>query len=143
LPSASKSPLRRVVGGLCLLGQLLGLVHLALVRHATCLEHDALVHAEESSEPARLAGGSRQESPARSSATDLVQPLTVDTAGHADDHCLAVGCRRLDLTFSRSDWSLAASNPRAHAAAPAGVEPPAPVALLRLAPKSSPPSLHV
>jgi hypothetical protein len=134
--------LRRVVGGLCLLAQLLGLVHLALVRHATCLEHDALVHAEQASQ-ARLAGGPRQDSPARPSATDSAEGLAPDSAGHADDHCLAAGCRRLDLANLRFDWFLAPTDTQALGPARAGIEPPAPVALLRLAPKSSPPSADV
>jgi hypothetical protein len=152
LPSASKTQrffprlpaaagrLRRVVGGLCLMAQLLSLVHLALVRHATCVEHDALVHTEPASDTARLAGSPRQDSSARPSATDLVAPLALDSAGHADDHCLAVGCRRFYLTAGPADWSLAPASACAHSPAPAGIAPPAPVALLRLAPKSSPPS---
>ncbi len=131
--AASKLPLRYAVAGLCLMAQLLGLVHLALVQHATCLEHDALVHAE----------GGQTPGPAPLSRTvPWLERLGPESAGHADDHCLAAGFRRLDLANLRADFGVLAGPPPVpiHPGWRDRVEPPAPVALLRLAPKSSPPA---
>jgi hypothetical protein len=140
LPVASISPpfgqLRSVVASLCLLAQLLGLVHLVLVQHARCLEHDALVH----SEPAQPAGDRGQAPQPRSTRT--IDRRTPGSAAHADDHCLAVGFRRLDLANLGTEAGLATAPARAIAPqpCPGRLAPPAPVALLHLAPKSSPPS---
>jgi hypothetical protein len=144
LPEASKarSPVfgnpsrallcRIAIAGLCLLAQLSGLVHLALVRHATCLEHDTLVHAEATTE----SGGNR---------TTPTADRLVPGASHADDHCLAAGWRRRDLAAARSAVGLTLSAP-AGPALPLDQRralPPPPVALLRFAPKSSPPFVCV
>jgi hypothetical protein len=140
LPVASISlpfgRLRPVVASLCLLAQVLGLVHLVLVQHARCLEHDALVH----SEPAQAASDRGQAPQPRSTRT--IDRRTPGSAAHADDHCLAAGFRRLDLANLRAEAAPAAAPPRGIAAQPHPdrLEPPAPVALLHLAPKSSPPS---
>jgi hypothetical protein len=129
---------RLAVAGLCLMAQVLGLVHLALVQHATCLEHDALVHAGPV-QPASDATADRPAPPAHPRSVERPGP---DSAGHADDHCLAAGFRRLDLASLRAQAAVAGAPPeiplrhrqRDH------LPPPAPVALLRLAPKSSPPA---
>jgi hypothetical protein len=129
--------IRPVVASLCLLAQVLGLVHLVLVQHARCLEHDALVH----SEPAQAAGDRGQTPQPRSTRT--ADRPTPDSAAHADDHhCLAVGFRRLDLANLRAEAALATAPARAITSQPCPdrLAPPAPVALLHLAPKSSPPS---
>jgi hypothetical protein len=126
-----------LVAVLCLLAQVLGLVHLALVQHATCLEHDALVHAP----PGQAASDRGQGTPPAHPRAAVEQRMP-DSAGHAEDHCLAVGFRRLDLAHLGSERALAAAPPPTQSGQPARdrIEPPPPVALLRLAPKSSPPS---
>ena len=149
MPAASKSPsrgpharafapgLRCGVAGLCLLAQLVGMAHLALVQHATCLEHDALMHSEQ----ARAAGETQQTAlPPRSVQRRTLEQPAPDSAIHAEDHCLAAGYRRSELTTPSCEWSPAPPIPGPPPPRPRdAVEPPAPVALLRLAPKSSPP----
>lgn len=116
-----------LTGLVCLLGQLGAVVHVGLVRHVRCAEHDALVHADDAgSEVAPVEGAAA---------------LPVEAAEHADEHCLVAELRR-------TEW-LGPTAIAATTAAPAGPEVPAldrlvapgpPVDLLRLAPKSSPPT---
>lgn len=147
LPQAISQLIRRQIllgtAVVCLLGQATAFAHLALVRHATCPEHeDALVHAsatagnvgnvewtDAAKAPADLTPGRRVVAP---------PPGTGD--GHEDDHCLMAAFRRSDLAAPDRD---------AGHALPAADLPPPPaqalavrpgqVPLLRLAPKSSPP----
>jgi hypothetical protein len=131
------------VAGLCLLAQLMGLIHLALVQHATCIEHDALVHAEQkqAAKPGVEQAAEQRVDATERARTRSLQAEAPDSASHADHHCLAAGFRRPDLASLRSEWSLAVA-PAGAADGPAhreGLPPPAPVALLHLAPKSSPP----
>ena len=122
---------------LCLLAQISGAAHLALVSHVRCFEHDALVHAD-------AGHGSRAVSQAALVLKGTqAQSVPSDVAQHADDHCFVVGLRR------REHWAPATA--RTRAAEPAlktaavlwfafrdVLAPPVP--LLRLAPKASPPA---
>jgi hypothetical protein len=130
----------------------MALVHLGLVRHATCLEHDALVHSQidagaDADGPAGAgANGDSGAVPATAAAeaggpVGKADGVVPDSAIHSDDHCLAAGSRRRDLAAVRSPVILALAAP-AEPTPPdhrRGELPPAPVALLRFAPKSSPP----
>src|SRR5687768_6765029 len=96
----------------CLMAQVQGLAHLALVRHTTCAEHDALVHAATSEPPPAGAG--------------LVRPRAAMSAlpaevAHEDDHCLAIGLGRKDLLASSPDGEPAA-RPASSAHAPGFVD---------------------
>jgi hypothetical protein len=124
---------------LCLAGQVLGFAHLALVRHATCLAHDEVVHAPAAS--AATAAHERAES-ARGRAD--AYPIE-DGDGHEDDHCLVVASRRRELAPLDSAASAAIVAAPAPVASLHGVsqEPAPPVPLLFLAPKSSPPASAV
>lgn len=118
----------------CLLGQTSSLAHLILVRHATCAEHDALVHAPEvttAAEPSASLG--RVQVTASGLPTDRQ---------HEDDHCLAVTLGRKDQLLGAADQGVVM------AAVVTGPLPvfaahtvPAPLPLLLLAPKSSPPAV--
>ena len=119
---------------LCLLAQLSGAAHLALVSHVRCLEHDALVHADPSHGAAVAGQLVRRGAEAEGVPTDLAQ--------HADDHCFVAGLRR------REPWAVArlrvrAVEPAVQVAPQAWLRlhetPAPPVPLLRLAPKASPP----
>jgi hypothetical protein len=121
-----------LVGLLCLVAQVAGTAHLALVSHVRCLEHDALVH-----------GDAGHPEAASASKIDLgVSGVPADDGQHADDHCLVSGLRRReDWAALRSQWRPAVPQAAADAQGlPARRQEPAPsVALLRLAPKASPP----
>jgi hypothetical protein len=122
----------------CLLGQASAFAHLALVRHATCLEHeDALVHT----------GGGNVGSSAAQAPADLtpgrrvVAPPPGAADGHEDDHCLMAAFRRSDLAGPDRDHGQALPAAADLAPPPAQAPPrrPGPVPLLLLSPKSSPP----
>jgi hypothetical protein len=116
----------------CLAGQGAAFAHLVLVQHATCVEHDALVHSD--------AGSAGPEAlPPTSRPTPLLDSRLVE-AGHEDDHCLAVSLRRREAPATTG---AAAGPVPAPADAAAYSHPVARgatgVPLLHLAPKSSPP----
>jgi hypothetical protein len=120
---------------LCLVSQVAGVAHLGLVAHVRCLEHDALVHAR----PGDSVG--HQAAPA---AGPIARGVPADIEGHDDDHCLAVGLGRRDQALMPVPVASAAtaSAPQpSPAARPPVLVPERPVALLRLAPKASPPAL--
>jgi hypothetical protein len=114
---------------LCLGAQLLGVVHVLVVRHATCPEHGEVTHGV----------------PAAASPPDEVLVVTVRRAGPTvedlDEHCLLVIARRRDLA-GPSPLLAAALEPLPPATVPpaAGASSLLPsVGVLRLAPKTSPP----
>jgi hypothetical protein len=121
----------------CLLGQASAFAHLALVRHATCPEHeDALVHAGAATGSADAAKAPADLTPGRR----VVAPPPGTGDGHEDDHCLMAAFRRSDLVGPDGDAGQAL--PAADLPAPPAQAPAVragPVPLLRLAPKSSPP----
>jgi hypothetical protein len=113
---------------LCLSAQLLGVVHVLLVRHSTCPGHGEVTHGVPS-------------------ASHGNQPLavTVDGAGptveHRDEHCLLFIARRRDLAGLAPE-PAAALVPLPPVTAALVVDATALVptlAVLRLAPKTSPP----
>jgi hypothetical protein len=120
----------------CLLGQVAGVAHLGLVSHVRCLEHDALVHTSASG-----AGDHHEVAP--TSSRTAVSGVPADIEDHSDDHCLAAGLRNREQGLAPVTTAVAvaaftvadASAGRLQALVPAP-----PVALLHLAPKSSPPS---
>ena len=121
----------------CLLGQGASLAHLALVQHASCPEHDALVHAAAPSSDAQLDADRGVHS-----AGNRISAPPVGSDGHDEDHCLVVAFRRRELASLETEpMGLAPiSQARQLTAAAAGSLPPFPIPLLLLAPKSSPPA---
>ncbi len=118
-----------LAGLLCLVGQLLGFAHLALVRHATCVAHDEIGHSgPEEARPRAVPGGAALDAPAE--------------AEHEDEHCLAVALRRAETAPLAP--TIAALVPGLQTRAAEVTVPPAPtragVGLLHLAPKTSPPA---
>jgi hypothetical protein len=114
---------------LCLSAQLLGLMHVLLVRHATCPGHGEVTHGIEPS------------------ASHVDQPLVVTVRGggpiieHRDEHCLLFVARRRDLAglvTERPD-ALAPLPPVPGPAVVAATALVPTLAVLRLAPKTSPP----
>ncbi len=118
----------------CLIGQVGAMAHLGLVRHVRCLEHDALVHTGSSGTDAHAAA----DAPRGHSA----QGVPADVETHGDDHCLVAGLRRRDAELPPPEANgLVAAPAEAPAPLPEARAdiPPAPVDLLTIAPKSSPP----
>jgi len=117
---------------LCLAAQLLGLAHVLLVRHATCPSHGEVTHGVAASSPA--------------ASSDQPLAVTVRGAGptieHQDEHCLLFLARRRDLAGLTPESAPAlAPLPPATAAATVGATALVPaLAVLRLAPKTSPPA---
>jgi hypothetical protein len=109
----------------CLAAQALGLLHVLVVRHATCPSHGEMVHGAAAAAPR--------------AADDTVQaPVAAEAA---DDHCLAVANRRRDLAaFFPVPDLLPAPEVQPPALAPAAAGEPRALPLLSLAPKTSPPA---
>jgi hypothetical protein len=109
----------------CLAAQAVGLLHVLVVRHATCPSHGELVHGAAVSAPR--------------AADDTVQaPVTAEAA---DDHCLVVANRRRDLTALFPVLaSLPAPEMQPPALPPAAAGEPRALPLLIVAPKTSPPA---
>ena len=122
------------LAGVCLLAQLLSAGHLVIVRHEMCLEHGVAVDAG-SHEHASTPSPANAPSPSRA----LVSREGLE-AEHGHEHCLAAFERRDRTLLPPSAAVLLAAAPVRSAPA-LGVAVRAPgVALLLLAPKSSPPS---
>lgn len=114
---------------LFLAAQVSSFTHELLVRHVTCPEHGELIHADEST------AGSPAEEPALAV---RAAPAAISTHGH--EHCLACTARRGQLFIAAPTAALVVAPALKLAAGAARRTTPAPVALLRLAPKSSPPA---
>jgi hypothetical protein len=111
-----------------LVAQLGGAAHLALVQHVRCADHDELVelpHAGVARADAASPPHGRALAPAAS-------------ARHGHDHCAvsALRCQGHACAPRAAARALASST---ELAPPAGRAPPPAIALLDLAPKSSPP----
>ena len=141
--SASKGPLfgrSAPIWGLALglasIGQLADLTHNWVVEHATCAEHGEIVHAGPHGETDSIDHG-------HGVASDSTSVPGLRSASHRDgdnhDHC-RVGVDRQEhaLDASRGSERLAADTRAARR--PGLSQPAAPIALYRLAPKSSPPA---
>ena len=132
------SPRRLTLGlaVLCLLAQLSGTVHLALVSHVTCAEHGELV------EPGEAWSVSAALPDRGGDGPHLAQGLALAReAAHGHDHCLATALRRASAPPERPASPEAPAPGEAlavHAAAGRALAPALP--LLAVAPKASPPA---
>src|SRR4051794_14049078 len=68
---------------LCLATQLVGLLHVLLVRHATCPDHGEIVH-----------GAAPVAAQASVAPDPVVAPASAETSDDEDEHCLFVATRR-------------------------------------------------
>jgi hypothetical protein len=120
-----------------LAGQVSTLAHLALVKHAVCLEHGELIHAAEHAQPSTARAPTRSES-----ARVLLQTRDGEEAStHADEHCTVTAHRRAQAVF-RAAPSV---HVRLAAMSPAGLARPQAVrafgrTVFHFAPKCSPPA---
>jgi len=128
---------------LCLVAQVGGAAHLALVSHVRCFEHDALVHAEAGQVHDRAAG--REQPVAETTAGLAASGVPAETAVHADDHCAVVALRRREHGLQALPATpLSSPPPTASVAVPPVRQDEVlvgPVARLRFAPKASPPAV--
>lgn len=109
--------------------QLSVFAHLAFVPHVTCLEHGELVDAG-----AQLAAAEAVE-------RDVVAAQSVQVPEHAHDHCLLTAMRRVSARLIRHSVTIEAVAAVELGSQPAAEQRLAPViAVLDVAPKSSPPS---
>ena len=116
---------------LCLATHLVGVLHVLVVRHATCPDHGEVVHGDEPvvADTPTLPG-------------HVARDATRQLAEETDEHCLLMTTRRREVTAPPSGYQIVLFTPAtstleaspAVAAAPAG-------ALLRFAPKTSPPAV--
>ena len=120
-----------LVAALSLVAQLGSVAHLAVVQHVTCLEHGETI------DVARQSG-----TPALADAKPVREDRIAATSepGHGHDHCPLAAFRR-QRALSQSEARIlppATADPRPFVLA-AHVTPAPAIALLSLAPKSSPP----
>src|SRR5687767_13030524 len=82
-----------VVAWLCLAAQALGVAHLTVVRHATCLEHGEVVHSDA---PADGVDGAAQSPHLQGTADTAarLQTAALPADGDSHDHCLVCATRR-------------------------------------------------
>jgi hypothetical protein len=115
---------------LCLLTHFVGLLHVLVVRHATCPGHGEMVH-----------GDAPVVARAPQAADAVIAQAPVDAREETDEHCLFVAARRREMAglAPAPVASAAATTPPAPLELAVLPAVRAPRALLRLAPKTSPP----
>lgn len=122
------------VAVVCLVAQLLGWGHLIAVEHARCAEHGEVIHVDRAAAPERLTqehrGDERETSMADADRDDR----------HADDHCSWLAERRDVVLGVSAHVTCLPTAELASVTPPRSAPPAASIALLRLAPKLSPPT---
>lgn len=131
--SAQRQIFSIALAALFVAAQLSSFTHELLVRHVTCPEHGELIHADEATASLPV---SSDDAPALA-----YRATSVEVSGHGHEHCSVCTARREQLFIAAPSAPLVSA---ATLKEVVGVERgnclPAPVALLRLAPKSSPPA---
>ena len=130
---AARRSIAVAVAGLCLAGQFASFAHLMSVRHVTCPEHGEIIHAD------AVANGSASR---RSRGTDgaALRATAWTGARHGHELCVVWAQRRERAAMQRSSAAVRVEAPSRIPIEPrARVLPGSATALLRLAPKSSPP----
>lgn len=123
------------LAALCLVAQLSGLAHLAIVPHVTCAEHGELLEASASTSTWVI----HPSSPGENFEVRSAEPGLEAAAGHSHDHCAVASMRRTPgdpLGPTSTEVSAPVEQLRR-----VGREPRVTTALpvLAVAPKSSPP----
>jgi hypothetical protein len=119
-----------VLCGLLAFAQVLAFSHAAFVAHRTCALHGESVHAGAVTSPPRL-----------TSSHPSTSPLAGDSAGHVHEHCLCMAQARARFLLSpQAHQASRCPAVAADHAIPFIARPASPIALLLLAPKSSPPA---
>lgn len=131
-PSTSRGVAALALAMLALVAQAGGLLHLVLVQHITCPEHGEWVHAEAGRQPAALR-------PVVQHHTPTVEKSAADEQ-HEHDHCSVTCSRRDEAVFTAQGVTVETSFMLTKAAAFTRAVVTPTIALLRLAPKASPPA---
>jgi hypothetical protein len=118
---------------LCLATHLAGIVHVLVVRHATCPGHGEMIH-----------GGAPAAAQTPPPAEKVARGVLPESAEEVDDHCLMMATRRREMaTLAPAPQGLVEAPAVARLEAlPVPTSFPARTLLL-LAPKTSPPSAAV
>jgi hypothetical protein len=122
--------LAAALAAVALVGQLASFAHLALVRHVTCAEHGELIEV----------GRERALTAAAPHAAGAIVASTATSEAHGHDHCLLAPMRR-DGLARVAPRALDCAHVDAYGTIGRAVDRqvPPPIAVIRLAPKSSPP----
>jgi hypothetical protein len=117
---------------LCLSAQLLGVLHVLVVRHATCPTHGELTHGI----PLVAASEVPVAPPA-----ETARAATPTAIEHQDEHCLMVATRRREMAGLAPSSAILATPPvpPTMPLTTAAIVIVASLPVLRLAPKTSPP----
>jgi hypothetical protein len=125
------------LGLAAMLGQVAGYAHLAFTSHVTCAEHGELVEADNGGEQGASAADTLA---AREHAAGGHADLSAAAEGaHGHDHCTIAPHRRDRVTHDGARVRLDSASATVADGIRFAVAPPRPIALLALAPKSSPP----
>jgi hypothetical protein len=118
------------LAAVALVGQLAGFAHLVLVRHVTCAEHGELIEV----------GHERALAAAAPHAAGAAVASAATGEAHGHDHCL-LGPMRRDRFALGAPRALDCAHVDAYGTLGRVVDRrvPPPIAVIRLAPKSSPP----
>jgi hypothetical protein len=121
---------------LCVAVQGASITHLLLTRHAVCLEHGELVHADD-----EALAASRSLTPPAATGLAIGSARSSAAAEHADEHCAVLATRREYAILSAPAQALAAPLASKDAAAPTSGTPRGEGrARYDVAPKQSPPA---
>ncbi|WP_375760258.1 hypothetical protein [Corallococcus exercitus] len=118
----------------CVLVYVGSVLHFALVQHTTCLEHGDVMHVSDASH-----GGPSEEALSFDDSRVAQAPVSKATPHGTEAHCHHAFFRREALPPAESAPVVAAVSTRSSPALAVFRFHAAPVELLRLAPKSSPP----
>jgi hypothetical protein len=115
---------------LCLTAQLLGVLHVLVVRHATCPSHGELTHG--------VPAAAVPQAPRLTATARGATPAAIEDQ---DEHCLMVATRRREMAGLTPVAALVMTVPAPPASPAVAADTPivASVRVLRLAPKTSPP----
>ncbi len=119
-----------------MLGQVAGYAHLAFTSHVTCAEHGELVEADGGDQGASAADTLAAREHAAGGHADL---STAGDGAHDHDHCTLAPHRRDRVTHEGALVLVPAATAAVADGVRFAIAPPRPIALLALAPKSSPP----
>lgn len=120
-------------------GQFASVAHLAVVRHAVCLEHGELVHEDDRSRVVGASGRAGQGGRATDARASL-QASEPSSAGHGHDHCGIAAQRRESALLRAPALGVVYEATIALARTAESREPGVGRAIFHVAPKCSPPA---
>jgi len=120
---------------LCLATHFVGVLHVLVVRHATCPSHGEIIHGGAASANARLAATAAPVAPGAS-----VRAAAPESGEDLDEHCLFVATRRREMAgLAPARGAVLRTAPISAVDAPPSIAAVTVRTIFRLAPKTSPP----